>query len=189
MSDADREKWNARYRAGSHGSTEASPFLRSLADRLPASGKALDIAGGAGRNALWLAARGLDVTVTDISDEGLAIAARRASAAGSPLTTLRLDLERDPLPRGPWDLVVWMLYLRRELFAGVADVLAPGGLFVFLQPTTTNLQRHAKPPRDFLLRPGEVGSLLVGLDVLTLDEGWSVDGFHEARVLAHRPMD
>jgi hypothetical protein len=59
---------------------------------------------------------------------------------------------------------------------------------VFLHPTIENLARHPKPPREFLLEPNEVQTLVHGLEVLELDESWSEDGFHEARLLARAPV-
>src|SRR5687767_3623974 len=59
MSNTERTKWNARY-AEQGASREPSRLVTELADRLPRSGRALDIAGGGGRHAVWLAARGLD---------------------------------------------------------------------------------------------------------------------------------
>jgi tellurite methyltransferase len=186
MGAADRDKWDERYRAGSHSGSEPSPFLVSLADRLPRSGRALDVAGGAGRNALWLARRGLDVTIADVSEVGLSLAAERAGAEGLTLTTERRDFEENGLPPGPWDVIVSAMFLQRSLFAAYPEQLAPGGMVVVLQPTTTNLERHAKPPRPFLLEPGELAELASDLELLSLDESWSDDGFHEARLLARK---
>jgi tellurite methyltransferase len=56
-----------------------------------------------------------------------------------------------------------------------------------LQPTVTNLERHPKPPRSFLLESGELAGLVTGLEVLELEESWSDDGFHEARLVARCP--
>jgi tellurite methyltransferase len=155
MSDRDRDKWNTKFRDGSHTSTEPSSFLVAQAAKLPFEGRALDIAGGVGRNALWLARRGLDVTIADISDVGLSMARERATAAQLALHTQLIDLELEPLPPGPWDLVVKVLYMQRSLFETIPDVLAPGGLLVCIQPTVQNLERHPKPPRSHLLQPGE----------------------------------
>ncbi len=186
MAEGDRQKWNARYLSGSHCSTTPSAFLVGQEDKLPKTGRALDVAGGAGRNALWLAELGLDVTIVDIASTGLALAEERAEARGVSLTTLQRDLAVDGLPTGPWDVIVSVLYLERSLFAQLPEMLAPGGLFIMLQPTVTNLERHQRPPRAFLLETGELGSLVTGLDVLEIEESWSDDGFHEARILARR---
>jgi len=187
MSELDRDKWNTRYADGDGPTGEPSSFLVSLADRLPQSGRALDVAGGAGRNAVWLANRGLSVTIADISDVGLTLARERAARAGVELTALAVDLEHEPLPAGPWDLIVAISYLNRPLFRAYAAVLAPGGLLVAVQATMKNLERNHRPPRRFLVTAGELRSLAAGLDELSYDESWSMDGQHEARLLARKP--
>jgi len=84
-------------------------------------------------------------------------------------------------------VVVCTLYLHRPLFASVTEALAPRGVFVFVQPTARNLERHPKPSRRFLLEPGELETLVPpALEVVVLDESWSDDGHHEARLVARR---
>ena len=183
MSEDDRRRWNSRYREQG-GTREPSAFLRSLEDRLPRTGRVLDVAGGTGQDALWLARRGLDVTLLDISEVALEKAAESARAAGVPLRTLRLDVETEPLPPGPFELVLCLNFLWRPLFAALPQVLAPGGLLVFAQPTRSNLQRHAHPSARFLLEEGELPGLLQGLELVSLSEGWTEEGRHEARVVA-----
>src|SRR5215211_7845992 len=77
VSESDREKWNARFRE-QRQLASPSPFLLELDGILPRRGRALDVAGGAGRHAIWLARRGLEVTLVDISDVALDIARRQA---------------------------------------------------------------------------------------------------------------
>lgn len=196
MSESDRLRWNEKYQARealSHPpgeqSVEPSPFLQSLAPRLPATGAALDIAGGLGDEALWLARRGLDVTLLDLSDVALARAEARARALGLSLRTLQLDLERSPLPEGPFALLLCQSFLLRPLFSQLASRLVPGGLLVFAQKTARNLERHASPSRRFLLDEGELPTLVQGLEVLDYTEGWTDEGIHEARLVARRPPD
>ncbi|MFE8595976.1 class I SAM-dependent methyltransferase [Archangium violaceum] len=185
MSEEDRQRWNTRYRE-QQGTREPSVFLRSLADQLPGRGRALEVAGGAGHDAVWLASRGLDVTLTDVSDVALERAAENARAAGVPLRLQRLDVETEPLPPGPFDLVLCQNFLWRPLFAEVSKVLAPGGLFIFAQPTRSNLQRHVHPSARFLLEDGELPGLLQGLEIVSYTEGWTGEGRHEARLVARR---
>src|SRR5262245_52185578 len=113
MSIADRQKWDAKYAAAQSAPREPSAVLVDLAEYLPTTGQALDIAGGAGRNAIWLAQRGLDVTIADISPVGLALAESRAASAGVTIKTIAIDLERDRSPAGPFDLIVSVCYLWR----------------------------------------------------------------------------
>lgn len=183
MPEADRQRWNTRYREQATA-REPSAFLRSLAGQLPTSGRALDVAGGPGHDALWLARRGLDVTLADISDVALERAAEAAREAGVALRCQRVDLEVEPLPPGPYALVVCQGFLWRPLFAQLPQVLAPGGLFVFAQPTRSNLERHPHPSARFLLEDGELPGLLQGLEIISFTEGWTEEGRHEARLVA-----
>lgn len=185
MSEQDRQRWNTRYQERT-GEQNPSAFLQSLAERLPRTGRVLDVAGGAGVDALWLARHGLAVTLVDISDVALERAAEAAREAGVTLQLQRLDLETEPLPAGPYDLVLCLNYLWRPLFAEFPKVLAPGGLLVFAQPTRSNLQRHPHPSARFLLEDGELPRLLQGLDVVSYTEGWTAEGRHEARLVASR---
>jgi SAM-dependent methyltransferase len=186
MSVDDREKWEHRYVDSESAPREPSVLLTALADVLPAAGKALDVAGGAGRHAIWLAKRGLQATLVDISANGIAIAQRRAEEAGVALDTRILDFDVDPLPAGPWSLIVSFHFLHRPLFAQFARVLAPGGLLVFVQPTRRNLERHEKPPAAFLLADGELPSLVEGRETIRYEEGWLAEGRHDALLVARR---
>ena len=145
------------------------------------------MAGGAGRNAIWLARRGLQVTLVDISREALALA--RGAAGALPVALVCADLETEPLPAGPFDLIISFNFLRRELFAAFPASLAPGGLLVYLQPTRSNLQRHPRPPAAFLLDDGELPGLVKGLEIVSYQEGWFSDGDqprHQARLVARK---
>ncbi|HTE53351.1 MAG TPA: class I SAM-dependent methyltransferase [Kofleriaceae bacterium] len=191
MSQSDRDRWNARWREREPAGEPRGPsvWIASLDPVLPRRGRALDIAGGTGRHAMWLAGRGLHVTIADVSEVGLAIAGRAAAAAGVSVDTIEIDLEREPLPPGPWDVVIVFHYLQRSLFSDIAAVLAPGGLLAFCHPTLANLERNARPGPAFLLDPGEAPALVVrsGLEIVSSIETWSETGRHEARVVARRP--
>lgn len=188
MPGGDRERWNARY-AQEAERPPPSPFLVSLDPVLPRGGRALDVAGGSGRNALWLARRGLAVTLADVSDVALDRAARAAAAEGLALSTVRLDLEAEPPPPGPWDLVVCTYFLHRPLLAALPALLAPGGLLVVAHATRTNLERHARPGPEHVLEDGELPRLVRGLEVLSSEEGWLEGGRHEARIVARRQAE
>lgn len=185
MSQQDRERWNDKYREGA-GGTEPSFFLLSVADMLPTRGRALDLAGGRGRHARWLARRGFDVTLADISEVGLGLAREEAARQGVSFETVRVDFEKDPVPPGPWDLILIFHYLHRPLFEQFQGLLAPGGLLLFCQATVRNLERHPKPPRGYLIEEGELPRLVQGLEIVRYEEGWLEEGRHEARIVAVR---
>ncbi|MBL4687303.1 MAG: class I SAM-dependent methyltransferase [Nannocystaceae bacterium] len=184
MLDRDRTRWNAKYKAGSHDDDLPSAVLLKLADQLPTRGRALDIAGGAGSEAVWLAQRGLTVTLIDVSDVALKLATERAQRNGVSLETHRIDLESQPVPTGPWDLVTCCSYLQRDVWNNV--VLAPGGTLVWIHPTVANLERNARPSARFLLEPGEGHAIIGAIPTLTVfhhQESW-ISGRHLSVVMA-----
>lgn len=185
----DRERWNRRHADAGGATRGPAAQVTELDAQLPRRGRALDVAGGRGRHALWLAARGLDVTLADVSDVALAAAQASAEARGLRLRTARCDLERHGPPPGDYDLVVVSDFLYRPLLSQLADRLAPGGLLLVVHPTRRNLQQHAQPSARFLLDEGELSRLIDaidGLQVLLADERWRSDSRHVARVLARR---
>lgn len=186
-----RRRWNRRYR-DRPPPEGPSPFLTARADLLPDAGRALDLAGGGGRNAVWLAQRGFEVTLIDVSDEACAAARVRADAAGVQLTVLRRALEIATLPAGPFAVVLSNRYLDPEVWRAAAELLGPDGRLLISQPTVRNLERHARPPRDWLLDEGALAAFaatLEGLEVIELTEGWTDEDRHEARAVLRRPLE
>ncbi len=181
-----QHRWNQRYRGGDTPD-EPSEWLLRFADDLPPQGRALDVACGAGRNAVWLARQGLEVTAVDVSPVALDIVAERATRAGVALTTYRCDLERTEPPPGPWNVIVYLHYLQRDLMPQLILELSPGGMLVAAWATVRNLERNERPPLPYLVDEGEAPRLVVGLDVVVYEEGWTESGRHEARVMARKP--
>jgi tellurite methyltransferase len=188
VGEGDRERWNAVWREKAGEMAPPAAFLREYEELLPRTGKALDIAGGAGRHAVWLARRGLDVTMIDVSDVGLERAERRAGEVGVSLRLLRLDLETAELPIGPYDLILCFHYLDRVRRGEWIERLNDSGVIVMAQPTKVNLERHAKPSERFLVEPGELEAWAreVGLEILVSQEGWNLEDRHEAELIARR---
>ena len=191
MSAADRETWDARWSARGVELSEPEAFLTDEAARLAGGGRALDLAGGSGRHALWLAARGYDVTLLDVSPRALEAAGSAASARGLGLSLLELDTDAidagaAAFPPGPWDVILCHHFLWRPLFAHAGATLSEAGLLLFAQPTRVNLERHPRPSARFLLEPGELAELAAPLRVLSLSEGWRASGRHEAQLVAAR---
>jgi len=186
MPAADRQKWDAKYADAAAAPRDPSAVLVSLADYLPTQGRALDIAGGAGRNALWLTKRGLDVTIADISPIGLAVARQRSSEQGLVLHTIEIDLEQQPLELPSFDLILSVCYLWRPLFAEFPRLLNPGGILVIIQPTQRNLERNDKPPAPYLLEEGELPRLAASLETIHFEQGWLADGRYDAVLIAKK---
>jgi len=128
-----REGWNERRSAAGFEPFPDAPaeWLVEHHSLLGEGGRALDVACGDGRNALYLAHLGFDVDAVDVSD--VAIDALRAAAPDrAPSVHPRLvDLELEPLLRDEYDVVVNFNYLQRELFGALERALRPGGWLLF----------------------------------------------------------
>ncbi len=179
-----RDHWNVRYRERAWPEEPSSWLVENL-DAVP-PGRVLDVAGGTGRNALWLAARSRDVTVVDASDVALEIARARADTRGLPVSTVAADLTTEPLPDGPWDAILLFHYLDRRLFPALLEALRPRGVLLGAITTVRNLERHDRPPRRFVLGLHELPGLLEGYELVRYEEGWRED-HHDARFVARRP--
>ena len=187
MSKGEREHWNHRYATEGVRTTDPAAFLVEIAEYLPVASKILDVGGGSGRNAVWLARHGHRVTIADISTAGLELAEEAAKAAGVEVATILMDFDADPFPRGPWDVIVDFHFIKRHLFPAFYTALRPGGLLVFCRATLRNLERNERPPRPYLLQTGEGWDLLEDFELLIAREGWSIEGRHEFEALAQVP--
>ena len=195
MTEFDRNKWNRKFAAREMASPDPSPSVTCLQTHLPKNGRALDLAGGAGRHSIWMAQQGLDVAIADISRNGLDLAAERARQAGITLELLETDLQPDTteqttiahgVPAGPWDVILSHYYCCRKIVPELINELAENGRLIIIHATVRNLERHSKPPRDFLLREKELPSLVHPLSIRHYSEGWTDDGRHEGAVVAVR---
>ena len=188
MSEADRKKWEERYRKRmTEPLGPPDPFLDEILDQLPATGCAMDLAGGSGRHALVLARQGLEVTLTDVAPAGLAIARDAAAAAGLSLHTEIIDLDSDPLPPGPFAVVFCSWFLPPdERWQDIGNLLSPDGLLVLVHPTRENLERHAHPSARFCVDEHDLRAHLkrAGLRIRRATAGWDAAGKHTLRILA-----
>lgn len=179
----DRARWDVRHAAAPFPAV-ADPALTSLSAWLPKAGRVLDVAGGCGGNATWMASRGLEVVVADVSPQGLARAAAGAALAGLSVRTVHVDLAREPLPPGPWEAVVVVNFLDRVVLRRLHRVLRPGGVAIVVHPTVRNLERHAHPSARWLLEAGELPGLLASLAPVYVEERWFPEDGDGARHLA-----
>lgn len=184
MSEADRERWDARYsRAELVMGPAPKPFVRELEGLLPRSGKALDIACGEGQLAKWLAQRGLDVTAVDISPVAIEKLRRRAAGATWAPRLLAIEADLDEgLPRiAPGlDLVTCIDFYAPAIMEEARALLAPGGMLllqvVMQSPGGDSAHRAA---------PNEALALARGLHLHFYREGM-IGGRALAQLLAQR---
>src|SRR5579875_20601 len=175
----DAETWNDRYSGAELvWGTEPNRYVAAeLADAPP--GRALDVACGEGRNAIWLATRGWQVTGVDFSSAGLSRAARLAERAGvaGRVSFQLADVVTGPLPGGPFDAVV-VAYLqleaprRRAALRKSAEVVAPGGTLLVVGHDSSNLTEGTGGPQDprVLFTPQDLTADLADLPGLAVDK-------------------
>ncbi len=182
----EKASWNKKYSEGSHGSLDPDPFLMTAYDEFLASrppGIALDVAGGVGRHAIWLAQRGWRARLMDISEIGIQQAeenAKQTGTEGSISSEVRdLNIMQD-LGREQYDLVIVFFFLQRELFPVLAATVKPGGLLIYKTYTTEQKNFAGGPSHPmFLLEPNELLHAFSSLRVLHYHETISQKGVAE----------
>lgn len=197
----DRRSWDDRYREKLPWGTEPNRFLVDATRHLE-PGRALDIACGQGRNAVWLASQGWSVTGVDWSEVAIDGARRLAEDAGVPVTWIIADLEQWRPDPGAYDLTV-VAYLqppsalREHAWRLAASAVAPGGRVIVIGHDSANLADGYGGPQhpDFLYTAGEVVAALGAPFVVERAETVlrpveAPDGVHQAVdniVVAARP--
>ena len=159
---------------------------------LYATGRALDLACGRGRNALYLAREGFQVEAWDRDAETLKeLSSAAASLRLSAITTRLVDLEQTPeIPPASFDLITVFYYLQRDLAPTIVRALKPGGILVYETFLIDNHERFNHPRRrEFCLNHNELLSLFGELRVLAYREGAqdSGKGPFTAALVAQRP--
>lgn len=156
MSGTDRDKWNERYRDGAYAErTRPSAFLSSWIDQIP-SGRALDVACGAGRNALYLAAQGFEVDAVDISGEALERARETAQRLGLGVNWLKHDLDEPLALDSSYQLILIFRYVNLPLVRRLIANLAPGGYLVCEQHLVTEADVIGPTNPVYRVKPGDL---------------------------------
>ena len=171
MSEDDQIRWD-RQHAETQRREQPALFLRQVFENQYAKitvGRALDIACGSGRNALFLAEKGFEVTGIDISAVALARAEQRAKEKSLAILWRQADLENETIEAGGYDLIVNIDYLQRSLLPAMKAALKTGGCIIF-DTYLTDQQAIGQPKNpDYLLRHNEL-----------------LDSFRDFRVLHYR---
>ena len=179
-----RASWQARWAAHDAPADRApSAWVMRACEPLPAGARVADLAGGDGRHALPLAARGLDVVLVDFAERALrlALGARHGTRAGA-LHAVVADVLALPLRAASLDAIVIVNFLERALFPHLAVLLRPGGRLIVETFTTRHLDLvaagRARGPRNpaYMLAPGELPRLVAPLMVDEYAEVEAMDG-------------
>ncbi len=195
MAADERERWDSKHTA-EHEPGEPAAFLRQIFQTGPweiqpgrapwsiipgrdiptrsscySTGRALDIATGKGRNALFLAEKGFTVDAIDISEVGLQQARRQAEKRRLTLNLMQADLASFEFPDSTYDLILNINFLLRSLVPKMKKALRPGGHIIF--DTYLVDQQALGHPRNpaYLLNHNELLDLFRGFRILCYQEG------------------
>jgi tellurite methyltransferase len=190
----EKTRWDQRYTESPESWTNPDDFLlRAYEEFLTREppGHALDLAGGAGRNSLFLLQRGWQVKLIDISAVGLRLAKEKAGqleSASGWFSAERADLNTvTDLGTDQYEVITVFYFLRRELFPAIARALKPGGILIYRTYTIDRMKVPGGPddPR-YLLQPNEMLRAFGELRVLHYHE--TTEGKAAAELVARKAL-
>ena len=169
----EKERWNKRY-AGRELTWSSSPhslFESLLVEETP--GRALDVACGEGRHALWLASKGWQVDAIDFSEVGLVKARAWGARQNLEVNWIIADVCEHNFPPRHYDLVAAVFLHtsvseRQQWLSSAINSVASGGLFAYIAHDPSNVDMGVGGPEDVSLIPSveEVTKELKGFDIL-----------------------
>jgi 2-polyprenyl-3-methyl-5-hydroxy-6-metoxy-1,4-benzoquinol methylase len=175
---ADQKKWDMRFGKKEFAlGKEPNPFLKKYIHLLP-RGRALDIATGEGRNAIFLAQHGFEVDAVDISEKGLRKAQQLALKTGVQINTFTADLDQYQIERERYDLIADFYYLKRRLIPGLRKGLKKGGRVIFETYILDHRELGAGGPKQakYFLKPNELIRFFKSFRILFYREGVFKEG-------------
>ena len=179
LSEEDRDKWDARYRAGAYEArSHASPLLVEWAPTVEGNAqiRACDFACGRGRNSNYLAQLGYQVEGYDVSSVGLALAARGSTEC---IRWIQRDLLTDGLPEtARFELIVVFRFVDLDGLGGLVERLTPGGMLIVenhLQWASSETQLAGPGSNRFRVASGALAAAVGNMSVLHEFEGLTED--------------
>ena len=182
-SEATKARWNERYDRDMYiYGKEPAAFLKQKMDRLK-KGKALVLAMGEGRNAVYLAQNGFDVTGVDISEVAIEKCNKLAKERNTTVNAVVADLTDYNMGEAQFDLITKFYYYEPSIFPQIINALKPGGIFILEQFSIDHLKyretsRFGPRNPDYLIKPNELLEHFKSLRILyyedtvvELDEG------------------
>jgi tellurite methyltransferase len=180
--------WEERYSRAESLDFTPSALLVEVAE-MTAPGRALDLASGHGRNALYLAQLGWRVVAVDASQAAIQVLRERAAVARLKVDARVADLETAEFAIGPsgYDLICDFFYLQRSLFPQIREGVRPGGVFVAEIHLRDDSATDGPRSPAFVLEAGELRQEFAGWKILFYSE--AVEAGHSratARIIARR---
>ncbi len=175
---SDQKRWDERFKGKEFAfGKEPNPFLKKHIHLLP-KGKALDIAAGEGRNAVFLAQHGFDVDAVDLSRVGLKKAQKLAREIGVKINTIYADLNTYQIEKEKYDLIANFYFLSRSLIPKIKRGLKKGGKVIFETYILEQRNIGAEGPKQarYFLKPNELLRLFKDFRILFYREGIFKEG-------------
>jgi SAM-dependent methyltransferase len=172
MKRTDRKAlWDLKYEQGLPSLTQPDPFFLSAYERfvhppLSDSGEALDLAGGLGRHALWLANRNWRVTVVDVSAVAIEKLSQAADQFNLTLSLFVTDATEYDFEPDRFDLILLFYHLDRSLFPKIVTALKPGGVVICKMAVTWSPDNAEITSDEYRLGRDELVSLFPDLHVI-----------------------
>jgi SAM-dependent methyltransferase len=164
-SEHERAHWDLKYEQGLPSLESPDPFFvtafnQFVADHFPNGGTALDLAGGVGRHALWLAKRNWQVTVVDISEVAIRKLDRIALQLDLTLDLFALDATEYQFKPGRFDLIVMFYHFDRDICPRILSALKPGGFLICKSSLSWDTHEGTAPTTMGPLAKNEILSML-----------------------------
>jgi 2-polyprenyl-3-methyl-5-hydroxy-6-metoxy-1,4-benzoquinol methylase len=169
----DQKRWNRRFGRREFAlGKEPNPFLKKNIHLL-LKGKALDIASGEGRNAVFLAQHGFEVDAVDLSEKGLKKAKKLAQEKGVKMNTFLVDLDRYQIEKERYDLIANFYFLQRRLIPRIRKGLKKGGRVIFETYLLEHRTLGTGGPKQakYFLKPNELLRFFKNFRILLYREG------------------
>ena len=186
MSAKDRVRWDKIYQQRSQDPYPApNPLLLQYAPPASEDSRltALDLAGGLGQNALWLAEQGYSVDLMDISRVALQQARTEMTIRNiRNINLLQVDVDDIELKKESYNLVTVTRYLKRDLFPEIMASVIPGGRVIYDTFNVRYLEHVPEFNRAFLLQLGELRGFFSEWTILYEDEA-----DHNSHIVAVKP--
>lgn len=162
----DRNDWDDRYETGDYTPRSyPSQLLTEYIECAP-DGRAIEVATGTGRNALFLAEQGYDVDALDVSEAAIEQGKRNADERSLSVNWICADVADHKFPRNAYTLAVVSFYHNPGLVSALVDTLKPGGILVYEHHVRTSEDVERGPSADHHYRPNELLHSTLDLTVL-----------------------
>ena len=191
MSQQDRDKWNQRYSENTYRKGNPVTLLENWISKVP-KGRALDIACGAGRNAIFMAEAGFEVDAIDISQTGIAMAREKAESQGLDINWIAHDLDEPYDFESDYNLIVVLWYVNLPLIMKLCNHLAPGGFLICEEHLVTDEETIGPKNPHYRVKTDALREAASALDILYYGETIEGNDIGEpvcsARVVARKPF-